>query len=496
VNGTVKGDRVEFTNVPFFGEAVPMFKYRTGRTLYAGKWEGKAVEGQYRDVAEKSFYIASQFALRWQKQLSAAELRQRVQQRTEAARRLESELPAVKEQLASPAFAGYKLELGKPSWEGHPRVGFYGLKKPTAGGLTVKHLEGLKALKHFSHISLYEVKLRDEDLAVLGGFASINGISFSRVPISGVGLRHLRDKDRLQTLGLFDCPLTDEGLKEVGRLSGVEALSLSLKAPLTVEGLRHLVGLSRLRILRFSDKGEIPVAAVLEAIKGLRSLEQLEDYSPKVDEKALDALKDLPNLRAVSLGSLKGAWLSRLARIPTLESITLRGCDGLNDDCLAPLSALKKLNWLLLRGDYWVPSGNEVDYVRRLPSMSDEEKACYAVVRLLADLAERRADLAQIRQRAPVYFPSSEQGRQQGRQFIKEISDRQLTLHEGTQRAGRLALALAEKAFRADTKRSLTVWAMVYLFAGIETPGLSKHLTPEQWQSLRDRRRGLLLRSR
>jgi serine/threonine protein kinase/WD40 repeat protein len=101
--------------------------------------------------------------------------------------------------------------------------------------------------------------------------------------------------------------VTDEGLRELGGLTRLEALFLS-KMPVTDAGLRHLVGLTRLRELSLVET-EISDAAGAE-LAPLTGLEVLDLSRTAVGDGTVENLKSLPFLRDLDL---TGTRISDLA---------------------------------------------------------------------------------------------------------------------------------------------------------------------------------------
>ena len=113
-------------------------------------------------------------------------------------------------------------------------------------------------------------------------------------------LRKLATQTSVRTLQIGGEQVTDENLADVGRMTGLEELSISWGYHLTDKGFVHLSGLKRLRILEV-DHSKMTDAS-LGAIGKLTNLEELRIGGAGFSDRGLAQLKGLTRLKYLSLG--------------------------------------------------------------------------------------------------------------------------------------------------------------------------------------------------
>jgi hypothetical protein len=142
--------------------------------------------------------------------------------------------------------------------------------------------------------------------------------------LTGRGLAHLGNYDKLYYLSLLDCPdLDDDGLAEIARFPNLRTLHLACGARVTDAGLAHLAALPQLHTLRISF---LPNAGTDGAGLGL-----------------------LKQIRALHLeGAYRGEQLRHLASLTALEELQCIHNPTIDDSSLAALGGLAKLQTLRL----------------------------------------------------------------------------------------------------------------------------------------------------
>src|SRR5262249_24138880 len=142
--------------------------------------------------------------------------------------------------------------------------------------------------------------------------------------ITDAGLALLRfEKLRTLQLGGTNSPVTDAGLKHVGRLTTLNTLWITGTRRVTDAGLKELAGLTDLQELVL-DHTAIPEDG-LQYLAGMKKLSSL-------------------SLNGIRLGE---TGVKRLATFSSLHTLTLQKCQ-LTDDNLAVLGALRDLKCLYL----------------------------------------------------------------------------------------------------------------------------------------------------
>jgi hypothetical protein len=121
---------------------------------------------------------------------------------------------------------------------------------------------------YFNYFAAKDVRLEDDDLAVLAGLSSLERLSLNRTRIGDDALRHLEGLQLLKNLQLVDTDITDEGIQHLTKLRQLETLDL-WRTHATNEGLKPLRSLPNLRQLRRPDGHDL-----LGAIEGDAALFQ------------------------------------------------------------------------------------------------------------------------------------------------------------------------------------------------------------------------------
>jgi serine/threonine protein kinase len=147
---------------------------------------------------------------------------------------------------------------------------------------------------------LHSKAISDDDLAHLAPLTSVQGMNFRHCALTGVGFRHLVGLANLRDLTLAENPITDDGLREIGKLNQLTTLILSTNKTFTNDGLEHLGGMTHLTLLvlartRVTDDG-------LRHLQGVTSLITLELLNTNVSDAGLKHLKGLRNLRSLGVG--------------------------------------------------------------------------------------------------------------------------------------------------------------------------------------------------
>ncbi len=214
----------------------------------------------------------------------------------------------------------------------------------------------------------------DKDMKLLGGRRQLTGLTLVNCKeITDEGMRFVAALPALERLSLEDTAVTDAGLKEIGKLSGL--IDLKLAGSFTDTGLKELSGLTKLTRLdvtgcKITGEGLAPLQATkLKTLvlpesartnAGLKNYVRLVDYRMRepdkygpypnhlymsfanwnVTDEALSAFAGCAKLTALDLSNTKitGEGLSALGGCSKLElldlsntKITGPGLNGLKD---------------------------------------------------------------------------------------------------------------------------------------------------------------------
>ena len=266
-------------------------------------------------------------------------------------------------------------------------VGLWGLPIGNAG------LADLAQSRSIRNLGLYgNQSISDAGLASLRQMASLRKLDIGRRPgqrsvIRDAGLAQLKDAKQLESLSFLNAEITDRGLSYLGQLPNLKVLeipwggsgqSTAAEPTYTADGVKALSGLTKLEALTLGgkhvdDRALDSVAQMsnlkklslrrcsitnvgLAKLAGLRHMEYLDidrriargqEHSPyNLTIGGLAVLKGMPELQHVSIGRVvqDGATLN-LAGLKRLEWLTLvmAGGQTLRNEDLACLSGLTKL---------------------------------------------------------------------------------------------------------------------------------------------------------
>ncbi|WP_433508558.1 leucine-rich repeat domain-containing protein [Nonomuraea sp. CA-143628] len=281
-----------------------------------------------------------------------------------------------------------------------PIVGLTELTTLNLGGCrAVIDLAPLKALTGLERLDLSRTGI--SHLADLTELAALTELNVSRC-VRLEDLEGLGDKPALTTLKIEGCARLTS-LRGLGTLPGITRLSLTGCDELT--DLRGITGLTGLEGLVISGCAGL---ASLEGVEQLPSLRWVSIVdSPEVRD--LSPLSAVPALRKLLLSGQPVTDASSLPRSASLNELTLRYCDILDNlDGLGGLPALSDL-WLDGCGGLRTPgTGHDLPSLRRLTLWSSpalEDLGGIADLPALAELSLLRLpddlDPAGLRGRAP-----------------------------------------------------------------------------------------------
>jgi Leucine-rich repeat (LRR) protein len=164
--------------------------------------------------------------------------------------------------------------------------------------ITSAGLKHLTSLDRVLELKLNDTLAGDDGLAALGNLRSLQRLSCLKGRFNGTAFESFGDAKELRELHLSQVPITDEGLRHIGRLPALEELNLS-EGLISDDGLRHLAKSPKLKRLGIGDCRAIGDDGI-KHLGGLRSLERLDIRNTRVTREGADALrKMLPNCQIV-----------------------------------------------------------------------------------------------------------------------------------------------------------------------------------------------------
>lgn len=211
-----------------------------------------------------------------------------------------------------------------------------------------------------------------ETMAMIRKLPNLRELSFCGCAVRSGYLSGFKSVTRVMCRG--STVLTGKAMKDLGRLTRLEALTLSImpaaqsavsrtgnkekfvrvdagfggEEAATVHDLKHLKGLTRLK--RFVLRGQNVTNDALGYIGSLKHLESLALCYAPMTGKGLEHLKGLPGLTALKLEScsIDDAGIACLREVTQLAHLEIAKC-SITDRGLAHLHKMKRLQALTLR---------------------------------------------------------------------------------------------------------------------------------------------------
>jgi Leucine-rich repeat (LRR) protein len=213
--------------------------------------------------------------------------------------------------------------------------------------------EGLVHLAHCPRLSILDLSFCDaidnSAIANLPPLHELASLNLYGLPLSDAGLKALSNQERLQRLSIARMAVTDEGIKELGRLRALRALDVSSCKKITGAGLKQLAdGNAGLQVLLLGFCGGLSDGGP-GFFSRLSDLQHLNLTWTNVSDDQLADISRLKRLRVLVLKDcrqISEAGLKRLAMCRSLEDLTLEGIPSVTDAVLKELAALPKLRAL------------------------------------------------------------------------------------------------------------------------------------------------------
>jgi type 1 glutamine amidotransferase len=179
--------------------------------------------------------------------------------------------------------------------------------------LTNAGFEQLLSLKGLKTLRLGGYQINDDTLSVVKRFTKLNGLMIDEGAVTDTGLSRIADLP-LREITLARCfSITDEAFPTLGGFRDLRQLVLQ-GIPLSGSGMKHLQNKNRLVSLRLNETG-IEDAAI-ESLRGLKNIVRLELRQTQISDAAVDVLATLAGLKTldVSRTGITDTGAERLAK--------------------------------------------------------------------------------------------------------------------------------------------------------------------------------------
>ncbi len=192
--------------------------------------------------------------------------------------------------------------------------------------MSVSDFQLLAGLPSVLYLTVHNCELDDEHMKVLPGLHRLESFDGQANAISDIGVAHLAELQDLATLWLsqnrisgtgfksfstpslvelhmYDNPITNEGLIEIGRLTSLEKLGIGRTTraagdgnKVTDDGIAHLADLKRLKFICLVNLDITDEA--LQTLQQIPSLQTIELYGTEITNAGVADLKAaLPNCK-------------------------------------------------------------------------------------------------------------------------------------------------------------------------------------------------------
>lgn len=199
-----------------------------------------------------------------------------------------------------------------------------------------------------------------------------------------------------KSLNLSGTGVTETDLYILHQLPNLE--SLALEGTILQNGLKNVLTDRSLLILPGQLKslkldGQAFTTLGVRHLSRLQELQELDVYLTSIGGRGVADFSRLPNLRKLRLGTPTTETIEALCSLSGLESLEFDGRHA-NDLVLSGLARLPKLKHLTIK-NYWTPEA-AVDYIRKWPSYSGNERALIEAARTIRQLRTLSKDADEL----------------------------------------------------------------------------------------------------
>lgn len=189
--------------------------------------------------------------------------------------------------------------------------------KMTARAGAAAIMQAHRSARRLKEVYINCEDLSDDDLQWLSDASAIDSLHFSGSRVTGTGMDALQCQGSLRTLSLDECPVSDEGLRELCRFGQLSDLSIA-GPDVTDVGIRRISEMKSLRRLLLGDLPNVTNEGFASAIAGLEHLEDLALGDVPFSDEVIPAVIEMPNIRQFSIlggGQFTEAGLRKLQSI-------------------------------------------------------------------------------------------------------------------------------------------------------------------------------------
>ncbi len=239
-----------------------------------------------------------------------------------------------------------------------------GLEDLELSGFKLKGLEGLSGFKHLLRLGLNNLRLSEQDLAVVSSLRRLEGLALVDAGVkNGDALRHL--------VNLRELNLNANGLSDLGFLKGLQKLEVLQLGDNGIDKPGPISGLTKLREL---DLAENKIAD-LGFLVALTSIEVLDLHLNCFAE--IEALANLEELRELNISGpfAKGkvGSLKALAGLAKLEDLDFSSHGKITDvSPLATCASLRRIAARVIEPMNGLPSLVGLKHLKRI-----SDKRCF-----------------------------------------------------------------------------------------------------------------------
>jgi hypothetical protein len=190
-------------------------------------------------------------------------------------------------------------------------------------------------LKHLKSLTLSKC-LNDRTLAILTTLSELETLQTNLMEVSDDGVKQLAQLKKLRNLKFFHPgkSFTGSGLASLAAMSNLEALTVAGSFTFGDDGMAAVAKLTQLKSLRIWHDGQtnegVRKLAELRNLKSL-TLGQRLTYKPPASpsDETIAILAEMKSLETLQLeeARLTLAALSKLKQLPNLKALTLNGID-------------------------------------------------------------------------------------------------------------------------------------------------------------------------
>lgn len=225
-----------------------------------------------------------------------------------------------------------------------------GLAFGDCAGLTEADCKQVRQLEHLKSLS-FGHGFDDAALKILSGMPTIEKFTTNGMAVTDDGVRALATFKSLRSIAFFHPGKTFQGtgLAALATMPRLESISVGGSAKFADPGMAAIAGIVHLKELRIWHTGvTVEGVKALPALKELKSLTLGQRLSLKppvtLNDDAVEVIATIPSLEALTLqeARLSLLALNRLKQLPNLKRLTLDGIDIPESDIEALKQQLPK----------------------------------------------------------------------------------------------------------------------------------------------------------